>query len=102
MKGYEIKNCEKSIVIGIINDLDATLVNELKVEIKDLCIENCSIILDLEDVDAIDSYGVAFLISLFKSIENKNGEFLVVNASLEIFDFFDFLKLNDLFTYKGV
>ncbi|MBF4695398.1 STAS domain-containing protein [Fusibacter ferrireducens] len=56
-----------------------------------------SLILDLGQIDNIDSVGVTFVISLFKQMKNNEKAFKVSGASEDIISLFKLMKLDQFF-----
>ncbi len=54
-------------------------------------------ILDLANIDNIDSVGVTFVIGLFKKIKAQQKKFMVAGASEDIKNLFKLMKLDQFF-----
>lgn len=53
--------------------------------------------LDLSDNENIDSFGVSFVIALYKSCLNEGKQFRVSNSSDDIVQLFRLMKLDEFF-----
>lgn len=54
-------------------------------------------ILDLTNLNWIDSAGIGVLMVLFKILDRKKGKIIFVNPSTQIFEIFTILKLDKVF-----
>lgn len=53
--------------------------------------------LDLSETENIDSFGVSFIISLYKSCLNEGKQFKVLGSSDDIIHLFKLMKLDEFF-----
>ena len=63
--------------------------------IEDNKVDN--LIIDLTNLNWIDSAGIGVLMVIFKLINNKNGVLVFVNPNKQISEIFSILKLNQIF-----
>ena len=54
------------------------------------------IIFDLESVDFIDSAGIGFIVSIFKSIKTKNGNFAIASLKTKPKEVFKLTRLDKI------
>lgn len=55
------------------------------------------LVLDLAETDSIDSFGVSFIIGLYKSCLNEGKQFRIANSSDDIVQLFRLMKLEEFF-----
>lgn len=55
------------------------------------------LVLDLSETDCIDSFGVSFVIGLYKTCLNEGKHFKVTGSSEDIIQLFKLMKLDDFF-----
>lgn len=55
------------------------------------------LVLDLSETESIDSFGVSFVISLYKSCLNEGMQFKISNSSDDIIQLFRLMKLDEFF-----
>jgi anti-sigma B factor antagonist len=67
---------------------------------EDLSAATGPVVLDLAQVDVVDSLGITLVVRLYKSCEQKGLAFSVAGASAEILRLFRFFSLSDLFPIK--
>ncbi|MDA9261811.1 STAS domain-containing protein [Flavobacteriales bacterium] len=60
--------------------------------------ENFNIILNLEELDYINSTGLNFIISSFTKMRNAGGELVISSVSQKVEDLLVITKLNTIFT----
>ena len=66
--------------------------------VKDLLAEgHAKIILNLEDVDYIDSSGIGELVSGFTAVRNRGGELKLLNLTKKVHDLLQITKLFTVF-----
>ncbi len=83
-------------------DIVATSVPELRPAMRDLVRDGVrQITVDLADTIMIDSTGLGFLISAFNSVSKVDGSFSVINASPEILELLDTMRMSQHFSVSG-
>ena len=90
------------MILQVTTDLIASKVKDFVSETKQFVESNevfDEVILDLVNVTIIDSIGISFIIGLYKSALNNQKKFQVTNASSDIKQLFELMKLNDLFQF---
>jgi anti-anti-sigma factor len=55
-----------------------------------------NIVFDLENVDFIDSAGIGFIVSIFKSLKTKNGNFALASLKLKPKEVFKLTRLDKI------
>ncbi|KXS43667.1 MULTISPECIES: anti-sigma F factor antagonist [unclassified Candidatus Frackibacter] len=99
----EIEREGVNLIVRVYGDLDLHTVDNLRMEIEDRLDQEVGIknmILNLEDVDFIDSSGLGFIIGRYKRISNHGGELKLINVKNSInkvFELSGILKIVDVF-----
>ncbi|NLL12888.1 MAG: STAS domain-containing protein [Fibrobacter sp.] len=92
---------ENSITAKLEGKLVAGSIDEFRERLKEL-IKNGpnTVILDLSDVNFIDSTGIGFLAATYNSLSKTGGTLKIIGLSEEIYDFFISLRLNAYFNIE--
>lgn len=97
MFNIDFKNEEK-LVVALKGDLDINTVKEFQDKVlstyKAL---DKDIVFDLRELDYIDSTGLGAIITVFKSVQEKDKKLSVVNANKNIKKLFYITELDSLF-----
>ena len=89
-----IEKESSNLIIKLKGQLDLHTAQDFKNKVKkQLSNKINNIVLDLEAIDFIDSSGIGAILSLYKKIENKGGEVVIINMSP---------TLNRIFELSGV
>lgn len=56
-----------------------------------------SVILDISNVESIDSMGITFIVGLYKTSLEHNRDFKVIGANEDIANLFKLMSLNEVF-----
>ncbi len=81
MNDLEINNTPQCSVIHLAGYVDAATVEKIKPMVNAELPEGCTqLIIDLENVDFLDSHGVGFFVSLLKRVNAKLGKFFFSGA----------------------
>jgi stage II sporulation protein AA (anti-sigma F factor antagonist) len=102
--GVEMERIGTSLIVRIDEDLDLHTVDLLRKQIEEKLDNEVGIknmILNLEDVDFIDSSGLGFIIGRYKRISNHGGELKIINIKESInkvFKLSGILKIVEIFT----
>ncbi|MBP7654853.1 STAS domain-containing protein [Candidatus Dependentiae bacterium] len=93
-----LTNYKEFTVFRIPEKYDIEYVSELKQEIMKL-IESGKInfIIDFSDTKTINSPGLGLLISIYKTLKEKNGKLKLVGVKKNILSIFTITKLNTVF-----
>lgn len=89
---------ENSITAKLEGKLVTGSLDEFREKLKEL-IRNGpnTVILDMSDVNFIDSTGIGFLAATYNSLTKNGGTFRIIGLSEELYDFFISLRLNSYF-----
>ena len=97
-KKEEIVKDKEKAVITPNDDLVASKVRKLKPEIKSLIDEGIKeLIINLVDVEVIDSVGIGLLVSAYNSLSKVGGKLTVNEASKDIEYLFKSMRLDQCF-----
>ena len=80
----------KDIVASMADDFKSKLLNLVNKGTKEL-------ILDLSDVEVVDSVGLGVVMATHNSLKNTGGKLKVIKASEDIFRFFQTMRLDQHF-----
>jgi len=94
------KNAEETVVYGSGRITSATS-DLLQKTIRALIPNNKRILLDLTDVNYIDSSGIGAMVSVYLAASKAQCELKVVNAQPRIRDLFEITKLSAVFENHG-
>ncbi|MGA1823619.1 MAG: STAS domain-containing protein [bacterium] len=97
-KKKEIVRDKEKAIIKPNGDLVASKVQKLKPEIKSLVDEGVKeLIVNLVDVEVIDSVGISLLVAAHNSLSKVGGKLMVSEASNDIKDLFKSMRLDQHF-----
>ena len=91
---------DKSTVLSFqeVRNLDAPKAFRIKAEFRALITEpNVKLVVDLTDVDFIDSAGIGVLLSGLRMVKGQDGQMKLCSLSATIFDLFMLLRLEHVF-----
>ncbi len=78
--------------------LNITIADKVKQQLNDLFkIKKSKVILDLENVQFIDSSGFAVLISALKVSRKSESKFVICNINNEVMELVELMKLDSIF-----
>jgi stage II sporulation protein AA (anti-sigma F factor antagonist) len=83
---------EKDLIAPNVKKMNIVLEKSLK-EIDDID----EVVVDLNSIENIDSVGVSFIVSVYKTISNEGLEFRIINASNDIVQLFKLMRLDEFF-----
>lgn len=89
-----------SVVLKLQEDLIASNVKQFNLSVMELLEEDedyDELVLDLDKIENIDSVGVTFVVSLYKTANNEGRQFRVVNSNDDIIQLFKLMKLDEFF-----
>lgn len=82
-------------------DIVASMSNDFRDELRALVDNGAGeLVIDLEDVEMVDSDGLGALIFAHKLMTKNGGKLMVCNASRDIREFFRIMRLDKQFTMK--
>jgi len=67
---------------------------------ENLLLASGPVVLDLSQIDVVDSLGITLVVRIYKSCKQKGLSFSVTGANAEIQRLFRFFSLSDLFPVK--
>jgi anti-sigma B factor antagonist len=81
-----------------VNRFNALISEPVKEQLKRFYDQpNTKLILNLEDIDFIDSTGFGVFLSIMKTANNNYGFFKICNIHADVMDLFKLLKLHNVF-----
>lgn len=83
---------EKDLIAPNVKKMKIVLEESLK-EIDEID----EVVVDLNNIENIDSVGVSFVVSVYKNISNEGLEFRIINASNDIVQLFKLMRLDEFF-----
>lgn len=98
MLSYERNKKDSVMVLKVKGNLDAMTAPEIRQEIEKIVDENClKVVVDLSDLQLIDSSGVGAIVSLFKRIRTKGGNVKIAGIQGQPKEIFRLLGLEKAF-----
>jgi anti-sigma B factor antagonist len=89
-------------ILGISGRLDLSSANELKAAAHEIVNKgDCRLILDMSQVEFINSSGLGALVSLLKDVRMNNGRLKLVNLAPFVKEIFEITQLNNIFDICG-
>jgi anti-anti-sigma factor len=90
------ESIQARIILG--GDLVLSSVPEARQTIKQLMQDGVTdLVVDLANVRILDSSGIGYLVAVFSSFARMNGKLEVVNASTDVFDLLQSMRLDHHF-----
>ena len=81
-----------------VNRFNALIAEPVKEQLKDCFAKpKTKLILDLENIDFIDSTGFGVFLSIMKTANNNYGFFKICNINSEVMELFKLLQLHNVF-----
>lgn len=81
-----------------VNRFNALITEPVKEKMKSFYNKpNVKLVLDLEDIDFIDSSGFGVFLSIMKTANNNYGHFKICNIAPEVMELFKLLQLHNVF-----
>jgi len=97
----EIKKVRNSIIVKPEKDLVASVVTEFSTELKPLIKDSPKeIIIDMKNVDMVDSLGMGVLIATHNTLADNNSVLIVINIKEDIYNAFVTMRLNHHFKIR--
>lgn len=90
-------NAEEFVEVYIVQEMNIYKAQELKKTLQSYLINNKSLILDLSNVNEIDSSGLQLLMALKKSLNIKNKELFIRNPSEPVKNLLSVIKMEKYF-----
>jgi anti-anti-sigma factor len=102
MNGVTMTRQENKATVRPSGDLVAAGTTELRTVMKEAMGGGVSeLVVDLADVQMVDSSGLGLLISAYNSLRKIDGGFAVINASGEILDLLKAMRIHQHFSVSG-
>lgn len=80
----------------------AASIPELRLKMREIVAEGVQeLVIDLTDVQMVDSSGIGLLISAFNSQRKVGGRLAVIHASGEILELFQTMRMHQHFSVSG-
>jgi len=81
-----------------INRFNALIADQVKEKMKSYFAKpHTKLILNLEDIEFVDSTGFGVFLSIMKTANNNYGHFKICNISTEVMELFKLLQLHNVF-----
>lgn len=95
----DIQVTKDKIVIQMLSDLTANVVKDNIKRAEDYIDKDNSgaVILDLSNVENIDSIGITFIVGLYKTSSGQERDFKVIGANDHITNLFHLMSLDEVF-----
>lgn len=89
---------EEKLEISISGDIDINNVEDFKEEVFNIYDRNVNdVVLDIEELNYIDSIGLGAFISLYKKIDDNGNSFKIINPKKNILKLFKITELDTVF-----
>ncbi len=87
------------VIVPNVEHLDANNTNDLKHQVSELIEQNAAtcVVLDLREVQFVDSSGIGSLISLLRTIKSNNGQIALAGVTRTVQSVFEIVRLHKLF-----
>jgi anti-anti-sigma factor len=93
---------ENRMVVRPAGDVVAASVPALRVTMRDIVGKGArEVVVDLANVEMVDSTGIGLLISAHNSLHKLGGRLAVIHASHEIMDLFRTMRIHQHFSVSG-
>ncbi len=93
----EIRQEENKTIVKFDQDLVASVVPELKQELKEILEQGNDLAVDLQDINIVDSKGIGLLIATHNSLQENNKALEILNPSEDVFNLFKSMRLDKHF-----
>lgn len=92
----------KAVIRPVGEDIVAARVPELRSKMRGAVAEGVrEMVLDLVNVQMVDSTGIGLLIAAHNSLSKLGGRLAVINVSAEILDLFQTMRMHQHFSVSG-
>jgi anti-anti-sigma factor len=97
----EIEKRDNETIVKPSGDIVASMVREFRKELLSLVQEGArELVIDMADVEMIDSLGIGLLIASHNSLTEVGGKLTVTNASNEVYSLLRTMRLDQHFDVK--
>ncbi|MGA3019267.1 MAG: STAS domain-containing protein [Bryobacteraceae bacterium] len=84
------------------NEIVAASIPELRSKMRGMVAEGVrELVVDMTDVQMVDSSGIGLLISAYNSLTKVGGHLAVIHASAEILELFQTMRIHQHFSVSG-
>ncbi len=98
----EISRQDDQVVITPQQDIVASVAADLRLMLKEQIDQGCrELVLDLRQVEMIDSTGIGLLIAAHNSLNKSGGKLKAINLSQDLQGLFKNMRLDQHFTVQG-
>jgi anti-anti-sigma factor len=101
MKVRHTTDGDITIVELLVQDLDVGVVGEIKTELEPVFGQGGRLIVDLKEVEFLDSSGAGLMVWLRRNAQAAGWELVLCNLSNQVRLVFDSLQFNRLFVIAG-
>ena len=98
MKIHHASDGENTTISLRVQDLDVGVVGEIKAELETAIGHSTCLILDLEEVEFMDSSGAGLLVWLWRRLRANQSDFVLCGLSSQVKMVLDSLNFSRLFT----
>lgn len=92
----------KTVVRPSEGDMVAATLPELRLKVRGIVAEGVrELVIDLSDVQMVDSSGIGLLIAAHNSLCKTGGQLAITNASAELLELFKTLRMHQRFSING-
>ena len=93
---------KKTVVRPAGDNIVAATIPELRTKMREIVEEGVQeLVVDLADVQMVDSSGIGLLISAYNSLRKVGGRLAVIHASAELLELFRTMRMHQHFTVSG-
>ncbi len=96
-----VKTSDEITVIEIVGELDTSTAHNVQNQILPMAERSRKILLDMTEVTYMSSAGLRILLLLYRTIQEKHGEIVIVGLSEEIRDIMSITGFLDFFITFG-
>jgi anti-sigma B factor antagonist len=83
-------------------NIDATASTQFKARVMDLINQgNNFFLLNLSDVEFVDSSGLGAMISILKTLKLNNGDIVLCNLNMAVLNLFNLTRMNNVFNIRS-
>jgi anti-anti-sigma factor len=92
----------KAVIRPAGDSIVAASIAELRSKMRAILAEGVrELVVDLTDVQMVDSSGIGLLISAYNSLRKVGGRLVVIHASAEILELFQTMRMHQHFSVSG-
>jgi anti-anti-sigma factor len=92
----------KAVIRPVGDSIVAASIPELRSKMREMVEEGVrDMVIDLTDVQIVDSSGIGLLIAAYNSLRKVGGRLAVINASADILELFQTMRMHQHFSVSG-